>query len=195
MKDKQIVKYPLKEIMLYDGKLTGGIKYNYVMLSDKLFRPQNFQKAFLTSPTSISGYNIENYLSTELTYEYDKFGNILQTTDRNGIATTYVWGYGGLYLIARIINANYTQVQTRLGVNLKTGVIAGALTSSQDTSLRGLSGCEVTTYTHSPMIGVASVKDPTGCITYYSYDNYGRLEYVRDEQNNVLEKYQYNIKN
>ncbi len=50
----------------------------------------------------------------------------------------------------------------------------------------------MTTYTYQPLVGVTSKCDANNRISYYSYDALARLQYVRDEENNVLKKLCYN---
>jgi len=53
----------------------------------------------------------------------------------------------------------------------------------------------VTTYTYDPLIGVTSVTDPRGYTMYYEYDEFQRLEFVKDEDGNIYSENQYNYKN
>lgn len=53
-------------------------------------------------------------------------------------------------------------------------------------------GAMMTTYTYTPLVGMSSESDPTGRITYYEYDEFGRLSLVRDQNRNLLKKYCYN---
>jgi YD repeat-containing protein len=54
-----------------------------------------------------------------------------------------------------------------------------------------LPGALVTTYTYSPLFGITSETDPSGKITYYEYDGLGRLKLIRDQNNNILKKFDY----
>lgn len=45
---------------------------------------------------------------------YDDKGNLLQST-KNGLSTTYIYGYKQLYPIAKIVGATYDQVMSAMG--------------------------------------------------------------------------------
>jgi YD repeat-containing protein len=47
------------------------------------------------------------------------------------------------------------------------------------------------TYTYDPMIGVTSVSGPNNTPTTYEYDDFGRLELIRDSDGNILQSYEY----
>ena len=53
----------------------------------------------------------------------------------------------------------------------------------------------VTTYTYSTIFGMTSMVDAAGTITYYDYDSHGRLQDVRDANNNIVKRYSYTINN
>jgi hypothetical protein len=55
-------------------------------------------------------------------------------------------------------------------------------------------GAEMTTTTYSPLIGKTSECDINNRITYYEYDDIGRLRMVKDEQGNIVKMYEYNYK-
>jgi len=53
------------------------------------------------------------------------------------------------------------------------------------------SGAQMTTYTYNPLVGISSQCDVAGRITYYYYDSFGRLSYVKDQDGNVIKTYGY----
>ncbi len=55
-------------------------------------------------------------------------------------------------------------------------------------------GAQMTTYTYEPLIGMTSQSDPNNKTTTYKYDDFGRLEFVKDHNGNVLNKYTYHYK-
>lgn len=48
------------------------------------------------------------------------------------------------------------------------------------------------TTTYDPLIGKTSECDENNRITYYTYDNLGRLQFIKDETRNVVKMYEYN---
>ena len=66
-----------------------------------------------------------------------------------------------------------------------------------------LAGAFVTTFTHRPLVGVASMTDPAGKTTYYTYDGMGRLletyyyegNTVSDANRRTLQQYEYRYYN
>jgi YD repeat-containing protein len=56
------------------------------------------------------------------------------------------------------------------------------------------SNATMTTYTYNPLIGKTSECDASNRITYYEYDDLGRLQFIRDENRNILKMYEYNYK-
>jgi YD repeat-containing protein len=52
----------------------------------------------------------------------------------------------------------------------------------------------ISTTTYNPLIGKTSECDVNGKITYYEYDDLGRLKIIRDENRNVIKAYEYNYK-
>jgi hypothetical protein len=51
----------------------------------------------------------------------------------------------------------------------------------------------MTTMTYKAMVGKTSETDANNRTVYYEYDNLHRLQYVKDEKQNILEAYQYNV--
>ncbi len=51
---------------------------------------------------------------------------------------------------------------------------------------------QMTTYTYEPLIGMTSQCNANNQISYYEYDGLGRLNYIRDQDKNVIKKICYN---
>jgi len=50
---------------------------------------------------------------------------------------------------------------------------------------------QMVTYTYEPMVGISSQCDASSHISYYEYDNVGRLVRIRDQNKNILKAYNY----
>ncbi len=137
----------------------------------------------------------------KIRYElYDSKGNVLQYSTGDNIKVTYLWSYDQRYPVAEIRNASYNQVASVLGSTVING-LAGYPAS--DAALRlslqplythaSLQQAQTSVYTYNTAFGVTSVTDPNGVITYYTYDNFGRLKTVKDQDENLLKlnRYQY----
>ncbi|WP_418498524.1 hypothetical protein [Flagellimonas sp.] len=129
-------------------------------------------------------------------HAHDSNGNPLEVSMPGGPRTSYIWGYDRQYPVAKIENATRAQVETALGVSPGYHTGSGGLGLAQGNTLRaGLPDSMVTTYTYDPLVGVTSVTDPKGTVTYYGYDAYKRLEFVKDDDGHLVQEYKYNYKN
>ncbi|SFC66294.1 YD repeat-containing protein [Flagellimonas taeanensis] len=137
-----------------------------------------------------------NKLQSRITFhDYDDNGNPLEVSMPGGPRTSYIWGYDQQYPVAKIENATRTQVESTLGVSPGYHTGSGGLNLTQGNTLRnGLPDSMVTTYTYDPLVGVTSVTDPKGNVTYYGYDAYKRLEFVKDADGYLVQEYKYNYK-
>jgi YD repeat-containing protein len=139
-----------------------------------------------------------------ITYDkYDSFGNILQCKDANNISITYIWGYSYQYPIAEIKNATYEKVRAALNCtsdNQMEALSAKAEPTSSDWSLINnlrtkLPDAQVTIFKYIPLVGRLSTTDPSGNTVYYEYDESSRLKFIKDYDNNILQRYDYNYRN
>lgn len=124
-------------------------------------------------------------------------GNVMEYSLENGTPVSIIWGYNKSQPIAKIENANYSQVSS-YAANLQslsnTGTEADLITALN--ALRtALPNAMVTTYTYLPLVGVSTITDPKGDKIIYTYDSAGRLQFVKDAQGNLISENQYHYKN
>ena len=50
----------------------------------------------------------------------------------------------------------------------------------------------ITTYRHKPLVGVTKIIQPNGVVANYEYDDFNRLEFIKDSNGNLVEDYKYN---
>lgn len=96
---------------------------------------------------------------------FDSKGNILESKSRNNIYTSYVWGYNGLYLVAKVDNMSvYTLKNSVPGLSgILDNPLAGPIVSGMHSTLR-------TSY-------------PNSLATLYDYNSSGKLNSIKDSKN------------
>jgi YD repeat-containing protein len=52
-------------------------------------------------------------------------------------------------------------------------------------------GALMTTYTYDPLVGMTSATDPANVTTYYEYDDFGRLKFIRDNNSDIIQNFDY----
>ncbi|HEU4788962.1 MAG TPA: RHS repeat domain-containing protein [Flavobacterium sp.] len=158
-----------------------------------------------TMPSIISSSKGTNALESELQFLfYDEKGNPLEFIKTNDdFRTVMVWGYNKQYPIAEIKSksttyaffSSYATTLQNLS-NLDKDAVSEANLRTELNKLRvTFPNDMITTYTYDPNVGITSVTDPKGYTMYYTYDLFGRLEFVKDADGNLLSKNEYHYKN
>nr|WP_315244344.1 RHS repeat domain-containing protein [uncultured Flavobacterium sp.] len=131
---------------------------------------------------------------------YGKYGNLTEYKQADGITIVYLWGYKEQYPVAEVKNSSLSAVEGILTAaelnNIKNGTYDQATMITVLNKIRtSLPAAMVTTYTYIPLVGVSTTTDPKGYTTTYSYDNFGRLEFIKDKDGNILSENEYHYKN
>ena len=142
-----------------------------------------------------SGIDINKTDDRKVIYSsYDNRGNLTQYALQNGISVAIIWGYNGLYPIAKIEGAAYSEVSAYIS-DLETKSNDGSLTKeSFNTLRRAFPHAMITTYVYQPLVGVTSITAPNGQTEYYKYDAANRLEEIRNDKKEVIKTFKYNYK-
>lgn len=109
--------------------------------------------------------------------KHDCYGNPV-SVEKDGVPGTYIWGYNGRYLVARIENATYGQVAATLRETPEVMSSAPAYETYGviiENLCIDLPQAHIFTYTYKPGTGMASSTDPTEKSLFYEYDLAGRL--------------------
>lgn len=130
-------------------------------------------------------------------HKYNGYGDPLDISKADGTHIVYVWGYDHSKIIAKIKNASYEQVL--IYFDLASGPPEESPTVSEKDlrdyfqTMRGVfTFAKITSYTYDPLIGLTSITDPSGYTSYYVYDDFNRLKYIKNKDGDVLEQYRYN---
>lgn len=136
-------------------------------------------------------------------HRYDSRGNILSVSKENGPMENYIWSYKKEYPVAKILNVDYSRIETLLG----GATVLDAFSSSNPTSpaivtnfLKGLRSVEakdmqVSSYAYTPLVGLVSETDVRDISTTYEYDTYQRLLNVKDHSGSIIKSFSYNYNN
>lgn len=175
---------PIQTVTKKNGQIT-SIQRNLFKTDDGIVLPSSVKIAKGT-----------NSLEDRLVYhDYDSKGNPLEVSQKDGMHIVYIWGYNKTQPIAKIENATNAQVAAALGVSDLNTINETNLSAIN--SLRtntSMSDTMITTYTYLPLVGVSTITDPKGDTITYTYDAFGRLEFVKDKDGNILSENQYNYK-
>lgn len=184
-----------------------------------LFKINDLESSFKESYIDVGTGKLhqdERYIESISINRYDYFGNVLETENKeSGVKTSYIWGYNQSQPIAKIENISYSDIGDQV-TNLQTLSNADddrtvdSIDTSGAVTYQGKEGdlrealaslraslppeSMMTSYTYDPLIGVTSITDSRGYTTYYEYDEFNRLRYVKDQEGNVLTKNEYHYK-
>lgn len=201
--DKNIINTPfftLKTIRdTIDNRIlvVDAVTYDYKIEHD-LPLIYNLYKLDTSTPVSEGGSAFNSNLQIRETYHnYDSYGNPIYMTKDGVTKVVYLWGYNGQYPIAEIKNSTYEDVKKALKVDPESLSSAPEPKMDLVNSLRTeLPRAQITTYTYYPLIGMASVTDPRGITTKYSYGWGGKLHLVYTEEDGkekLLKQYEYEL--
>ncbi|CAA0232107.1 hypothetical protein [Tenacibaculum maritimum] len=141
-------------------------------------------------------------------HSYDSKGNPTELSKKDGVHIVYLWGYGQTQPVAKIINARLSDIPSSLILEIQAqsnsendrtmgylgeeGALRMVLNKLRE--VPSLLKSQITTYTYDPLIGITSITDVRGKTLYYAYDDFNRLEFVKDNEGNILKENKYNYK-
>jgi YD repeat-containing protein len=190
---------------IVDGNLSVFSYNNSKIRLSKLYKIRTLSPI----ANSVFDYAFDNSAGTydsnydqELEYlSFDTYGNPLEVKPRVSTNKSMLWGYSGALPIAEISNATQSQVQAALtasNITLPADFNTLSLTAAQKIKIKNFQNklysdyqALANWYTHDPIYGLTTTTDPTGVSMSYEYDDLGRLNIVKDKDDNILKKYGY----
>ncbi|BDW93371.1 hypothetical protein MACH07_22030 [Flagellimonas marinaquae] len=128
---------------------------------------------------------------------YNSYGKPIEIALHGGINVSYFWSHNNKYLIARVENASYQEIAQALNISIDSLKSYDETNLSELDSLRlypSLGNAHVITYKYKEAIGLINMTGPRGKTTQFKYDDFGRLEQLRDFDNHILKDYKYGYK-
>ncbi|WP_321515392.1 BACON domain-containing protein [Marinifilum fragile] len=194
LKQRNIISKPVDVRTYIDNKLVSGqqIKYNNSGLPIEVYQ---FEGSGVDIPfNSYTPYTFSHKQSIG----YTSKGKIREIEKVSGEVSSFLWAYNNQYLLAKIENASYSEVESvlgglsavnNLGLSEDEIYILSYIDLLRNSS--SLNDTQITSYTYDPLKGISSEKGPNNISTYYEYDEFGRLMKVKNDDEELLQVYQY----
>ncbi len=191
----------LSEVVMTETKMNPGPEEQLLSRVRKDYAPAGFG----AMPISITTTKDGNAAIAIGEFEYYPNGNIKMAKRVDGPPTYYIWGYDSELTIAKITNFDDTDASSlqSLITACQTASNADDGTTTAENALRNAlenlraalpDGSLMMGYTYNPTIGVTSIMDPRGYVTFYEYDPFNRLKNVKDDELKLLNDYRYHYK-
>ena len=125
-------------------------------------------------------------------YDYDTYGNMREYRGEDSVATSYLWGYGGIYPVYRIDGAGFAEIEALVqNVNALGG---NADLADLTAKLEKPGQRHVTKALWKPLVGMTSLRQPCGLTESYEYDSAGRLILKSVDGHGPVEGYSYHVR-
>nr|WP_319998171.1 hypothetical protein [uncultured Draconibacterium sp.] len=199
LKTNFVVGKPIDVRVYFNSQLISGQQFAY----NNYGLPTTVYQARISSGGSIAFNSSNPYtFNTLMNIKYNSGYNIQEITPVNDYPITYLWSYGDTYPVMKIENASYSQVSSLAGslisdlqntttpsiINTKLSQIRSSLSSISTSTL-------ITSYKYRSHIGITEISDPTDTKTKYSYDKFGRLNFIKNDEDKLLNQFIYNYVN
>ena len=157
----------------------------------------------LFKPRQIDIYRDDVNVGPGITYAlYDQAASPLEIHVQGQPVKTYAWGYNHRYPVAEVSGKSFMQVRDTLDVTQRFRM--AQLADASDyvdsdfslvrTAMRDIQpGALTTIRTYNPPYGTATEEDPSGRVVKYTYDYAGRLSAIKDENDNMLQSFYYDL--
>ena len=208
LKPIEIISYdPIEDVLLSGQRMEYNFKGN---MTDQWTLDTGDELAYTgfthangnTDPAvAIPGNYFENtsYGTPEVSLLYDDELTV-EVAPRSGVAITYLWGYGGKYPVAEFTNIGYNELVglvTVASVNaLKAETVNTEVLSKLNAFVSSLpSDVSYKFFIYEEGIGPVEMTDTNGEKMKYTYDDFGRLVIIKDDNDKVLKQIEYGYGN
>jgi hypothetical protein len=147
------------------------------------------------APLSVQSSVNGNPLETDMSISYNDYANVKQVTAKNGLVKSYLWGYNYKYPIAEFTGIDYaTAIGSTDVAAMQTITDENTLRNSLATLRNNNPAAMVKTFTYKPLVGVSTETAPNGLNKFYDYDAFNRLFTIKDRNQFILNRYEYNYR-
>lgn len=206
LRARNIISVPIKTETTKNNKLVNGVVVKYTDLGQakEVYKYENSN--LVDAPAHSDNTIVPTNYVLKSQFSYSATGNKLkQSKQSNNYPTAYIWGYDHSFPVVKIENIEASQILPSLITNIEAHVFTGGIRISdlqsdveflnaQVNTLRNNKNYSVTTYTYNTAFGLTSQTDPNGITTYFENDGYGRLQRIKDDEENVIKAIEYHYK-
>lgn len=183
IEERQYKNEELKKTVRYPYRADVTVKSGYCL--DKITENRN--------DANTEFRNVETYDA------YLSCGQPLQITRKDGTKVSFLWAYGGQYVIAIAENLTIQEIRQQTGLDpeavVKGTVDPWSARSKMEALRKSCPQAHIMVYDYTPLVGISKQSAPNGINEYNSYDAYGRLKEVKDTDDKVVKSYEYNLIN
>jgi hypothetical protein len=131
---------------------------------------------------------------TDVTFDRYGMNKTLKQFTQKGPPTCILWSYHNSRPIAVVKNINSATLESLLGLVAIDNFAARSNPSKADIDafLAPLSNYFVMRYVYDPLSGLTSQTDIKGQTSYYEYDDFQQLKWIKDHNGNILKSFEYN---
>ncbi len=157
-------------------------------------------------PVKFHTYEGSDGYVLQSTIDYKNASPVEIMDDESGKVASFYWAYGGEYPVAAAQNCSESSLKNAIESILADPETffqnLGDLSQSYNRAswfnfnktLRStLPDALIKTYAYIPQVGIIAECGANGSSKYYNYDNFNRLESIRDMGYNILSHYDYNL--
>jgi hypothetical protein len=172
---------------LLEQALINNIIQSYIWGYDNAFPIAEVKNAlqkdiFYTSFEDVEGNSTENDSKTGRRSKTNGYSKALSGLTNGSYVLSYWSKSGGVWSFQKTT------------VNVTSGAYSIALTGQVDEVRFYPGSAEMTSYTYDPLVGTLSSTDINDKISYYEYDNVGRLRAIKDEKGYIIKTLEYKYK-
>jgi YD repeat-containing protein len=178
----------------------------YAIESNTPFTKTNTE---ITTTNNNNVFTFDSKYKVKGEYTFDQYCNLINYLKTDDSPLSFYYGYAstlpvieGKNVTCSVLNAAVAGIYSNFEVFLTS--LGDMSTTSEhsdwrsfNSSLRAVlpADARVVTYTYVPMIGMTSKTDENGIAIYYTYDKLGRLIFEKDNNGNIIKRYDYHYAN
>lgn len=205
MQQTNLINIPVETIKeTYDSKTNSFKVISGNLLIFKKEIPSVLKSLDILSNAPLSDFSFSHILGNNFVYDsnykpniytnYNSYGNLIEFHKENDIPISYLWGYNYCYPVAKIVGANYVQLTDVINPDDMQNLTGNDLINFLS-RLKTIPNTLIEIYTYLPLVGLLSYTDSNGRSVFYKYDEFMRLNEIKDDEGKIIKKIVYHYKN